>query len=140
MKRINILILIVTMALAIGSCKKDEKISPKNSANVISNGKWRISYFNDSGKDETNHFTGFTFTFNDNNTISASNGSSTINGTWNTRKDDGVTKLDLNFGSTPVFDDLNDDWKIQSQSDKKIELTDVSGGGSGTDYLTFEKI
>jgi len=47
--------------------------------------------------------------------------------------------FNLNFNVTNNFQDLNDDWDFISQSETKIELIDISGGGGGTDYLTFVK-
>jgi hypothetical protein len=64
------------------ACKKDDIISPDNSANILINSKWKITYFNDSGKDETAHFNRYSFTLNSNKTITATNGTATINGTW----------------------------------------------------------
>jgi hypothetical protein len=42
------------------------------------------------------------------------------------------------FRSNP-YDELSDDWEVESYSDTKIELKDKSGDGS-IDYLTIEKI
>jgi len=53
--------------------------------------------------------------------------------------DDNDLDFNINFNLTNNFEDLNDDWDIISQSDTKIELTDVSGGNGGTDFLTFER-
>jgi hypothetical protein len=49
--------------------------------------------------------------------------------------------LDFNIAFTAPanFLELTYDWDIQSRTDTKIELIDVSGGNGGTDYLTFEK-
>ncbi len=102
----------------------------------------------DSDKVETDNFTGYIFTFNDNGALVAVKDSTTITGTWsvtdsNSSDDDGGSSdVDLNifFASPPDFEELSDDWDIISVSNSKIELTDVSGGNGGTDFLTFEKI
>ena len=124
-------------------CKKDDN-SPSSSSitvlnSTIQQGNWKITNFNDSGNDETNHFTGYAFHFNSNGTVTATNSGSIENGTWGSIQDDSKLKLVLLFGAIP-FDDLNDDWHVIQQSSSIIKLEDVSGGGSGTDYLTFEKI
>ena len=106
---------------------------------TVQSGKWRITFYEDSGNNETNHFTGYSFQFNSNGTIVATNGGNSTNGTWSNGNDDSQTKLLLNFTSTP-FDELSDDWHVIQQNSSIIKLEDVSGGGSGTDYLTFEKI
>lgn len=120
-------------------CRKDTKISPKNSSRILTDGTWRITYFNDNGQIETHHFVSYGFTFNDNNIVIASGSSGSISGIWNIRKDDGITKLNLDFGNVAHFEELNDDWDIISQNSGKIELKDVSDKNKETDYLIFEK-
>ncbi|MDG1347821.1 MAG: hypothetical protein P8M61_08720 [Crocinitomicaceae bacterium] len=77
--------------------------------------------------------------------MNASNGSTTISRTWSVTdsnsNDDKPSDMhsNLNFNTNGNFEELNDDWEIVSQSSTKIELTDVSGGNGGTDYLTFTK-
>ncbi|PWI29345.1 hypothetical protein DI383_12875 [Flavobacteriaceae bacterium LYZ1037] len=110
----------------------------------VASGTWRISSFIDSGTDETNHFTGYSFTFNSSGVLHAENGINNYNGTWsitNSNSNDDLDDLDfnINFNLTNDFQDLNDDWDFISQSATKIELIDISGGNGGTDYLTFEK-
>jgi hypothetical protein len=130
------------------SCNKEDSPTD-NVQNTIQtnlqNGTWRITKFNDSGVDETSHFTGYNFTFNSSGVLNASNGATSYNGTWSitdrNSNDDTQDDLDfnINFNLTNDFEDLNDDWDFISQSSTKIELIDISGGNGGTDYLTFEK-
>ena len=125
------------------SCKKSSTnpIIPSNPiSTIVQQGSWRITLYNDNGTDETSNFTGYSFKFNSNGTITATKGGSTVNGTWSKGTDDSQPKLYLNFGATNPFDSLTSDWRITSQNTSKIVLIDVSGGGGGTDYLTFEKI
>lgn len=153
MKTKNMLLIGLTLALVFSACKKDDNSSGSSSNTTIQNqvqsnlssGSWRITRFIDSGTDETNHFSGYNFTFNSSGVLSSSNGSSTYNGTWSitdsNSQDDSQDDLDFNiyFNLTNDFQDLNDDWDFISQSASKIELVDVSGGNGGVDYLTFEK-
>ena len=55
--------------------------------------------------------------------------------------DDDYGDVDFNIVfSTPAdFEELTEDWHIISISNTKIELTHVSGGNGGTDFLTFER-
>ncbi len=124
--------------------KKQDKVKNQIESNVKS-GSWKITKFIDSGNDETSNFNGYLFVFADNGQVSASNGSNSYSGSWSitdsNSNDDSTEDLDfnLNFNTSNGFEDLNDDWDFISQSATKIELIDVSGGGGGTDYLTFEK-
>ena len=111
--------------------------------NTITSGTWRITYFYDTDKEETANFKGHNFTFA--SSVTATNGTNTYTGTWSVTdsnsNDDSMDDLDFNilFTAPPDFEDLSDDWDIIEVTDTKIKLIDVSGGGGGTDYLTFEK-
>lgn len=131
--------------LTLSSCNKDKNSVQNEVETSVSSGTWRITKFIDSGSDETSNFTGYTFSFNSSDVLSATNGTNTYTGTWSitdsNSNDDTQDDLDfnINFALSNNFQDLSDDWDFVSQSSTKIELIDVSGGGGGTDYLTFEK-
>ena len=150
MKKSNLkafLIPILILFVALGCTDDDEPANiPQNQIESdLQNGTWRITKFIDSGKDETNDFSGYSFTFKNSGVLNASNGTNNYDGTWSitdsNSNDDSEDDLDfnINFNLSNDFEDLNDDWNFISQSSIKIELIDVSGGNGGTDYLTFEK-
>jgi len=151
MKKMKIaLCLVVCFMLNIASmCSNDDTSSSNvaltNVINTVSNGTWRITYYNDSGTIKTSLYTGFNFTFANSNLLTATNGTNTYSGSWSVTdsnsNDDTLSDLDFTILFTaPVnFADLSDDWDIQSQTATKIELVDISGGNGGVDYLTFEK-
>lgn len=136
---------VLAIASMLASCSSNNA-TVGDITNIVTSGNWKISYYNDSGTDETYHFTGYTFVFGPNGVLTASNGTNNYTGTWSVTdsnsNDDSLSDLDFNISfSTPdEFEDLTDDWDIKTYSSTKIELEDVSGGGSGTDLLTFEKI
>ncbi|MFZ1530127.1 MAG: hypothetical protein WAT19_15345, partial [Ferruginibacter sp.] len=88
MKKLLVLSFVIIGGLS--SCKKDSNSSSDNSitasnvASTASSGTWRIALFNDSGTDETNHFTGYNFTFTSGNVVTAVNGANTVTGSWGT--------------------------------------------------------
>lgn len=114
---------------------------------TVEAGTWHVSSYVDSGVDETSDYNGYDFTFATNGTISASNGTTTINGTWWVDDDDNSCNcsddIDFNIAFAVVdpdpFAELNDDWDVASHTSSMISLRDVSGGGSGTDTLVFVK-
>ena len=131
-------------------CSSDNNSSsssdPNPVINTVNQGTWRVTSYVDSDTDETNHFTGYNFTFSSGSILTASNGTNTYTGSWsvtidNSNDDNPSSDLDFNilFVSPADFSDLTDDWDIVSRTDTKIQLIDVSGGNGGTDYLTFEK-
>ncbi len=153
--KIASMFVIIMYIVTVAACSKDDNnnnpqqnTTVQQSETTAQNGSWKVTYFFDTDHEETNHFTGYTFTFNENGSLVAVNGSTTVTGTWsvtdgNSSDDDGGssdTDFNIFFASPPDFEDLSDDWDIISVSNSKIELTDVSGGNGGTDFLTFERI
>lgn len=139
-KTILLLSIISFITLTSSMCEKDDDSSSPSSnnvSNIILNRSWKITYFNDSGTDKTSLFSGFSFTFNNNGSVTAVYNLSSVNGIWSEGKDDSQSKLFLSFSSSP-FNELTDDWHITEQSSQIIKLEDTSGGNGGIDYLTFE--
>jgi len=131
------------------SCSNDEVTPvsiPDEIQTTVETGIWVITYFNDSGDDETSYFNGYSFEFASQGILTASNGVNTYTGSWSVSdsnsSDDSPGDIHFNilFNLSNNFEELNDDWHILSRSDSKIELIDISGGNGGTDYLTFERI
>ena len=143
--------------LTIISCGDDDDQGNNTNAAVIeaieadmSTGTWIVTLYNDSGMDETSDYNGFTFSFNSDGSLVATNGSETYNGTWSVTDDDdsgdddssgSEEDIDFNiaFSSPEILAEFTDDWDIESRSASMIALFDVSGGDGTTDRLTFEK-
>ena len=112
--------------------------------NVVATGRWTITYFFDTDKEETDKFNGYTFDFGSGGTLNALNGPVTHSGSWSVTDDgdsDNYEHIDFNisFSAPEDFVELSEDWKIISISNSKIALRHISGGNGGTDLLTFEK-
>lgn len=108
-----------------------------NPSGVATAGTWKVTLFSDSGNDETSDFAGYSFTFNADGSLLASNGSISKTGTWST----GSSKFTINLGpkdnTNKPLGELTDDWKIISTSDTQIKLTDDNS--SSGEFLTFSK-
>ncbi|MFL1011217.1 hypothetical protein [Flavisericum labens] len=156
-KFIYVFLIMLCFSLMSFSCSNDDDdiMTNDNSTeineikNTIQANSWTITSFVDSGADETNHYTGYSFTFNSDGTLTASNGSKTYNGTWSitddsNSNDDSISSDDIDFNiyfaSPAMFnDDLTEDWELVTHSATKIQLIHISGGNGGTDTITFEK-
>lgn len=128
------------------SSDDDSAADPTPVINTATSGTWKVTSFIDSGTDETNHFTGYNFTFGASNALSASNGTNTYPGTWTVTSDDSnddnpSSDLDFNiaFAAPADFADLTEDWSIVSYNATTIALIHISGGNGGTDTLVFTK-
>lgn len=152
LKLISILSLVFVLNVASMCSDNDDSNStadPTPVINTVSQGTWRITFYEDSGVNETTNYSNYIFTFGANGVLTAVN-TNTYTGSWSVTSDnstDDSPSNDLDFNilftapSPATFvDDLSDDWDIISYTSTKIELVDVSGGNGGTDYLTFEKI
>lgn len=139
---IGIYSLLLVVGSFLSSCNK---VSNKSVEKAIEEGTWKISYYAEDGSNQTSDFTGYTFNFTSDGNVTATNGFSTIVGTWSVSKDnsndDSSSDVDFNlvFPATNNFDELNDDWDIVTQNDNTLELKDISGGNGGIDLLTFSK-
>ena len=153
MKKLKLLMAGIAALGLLTACSDDDSSSTNGNTtevvNTVQDGTWRITSFVEETNDETHHFTGYNFTFDDNDVLTATNGANTYTGTWsvtnssNSSDDDDNNNSDIDFNimfaSPDNFTDLNDDWDILERTDTKIRLRDISGGNGGTDYLTFEK-
>jgi len=104
---------------------------------ILLDGAWIVGSYIDSGTDKTSDYNGYTADFMPADQVTATNGTTTNNGTWVVNGTG--SSLALNFTGMP-FDEFNSDWDILSVLNNRIELQDVSGGGGGTDTLVFEKV
>lgn len=139
------LLLIISAACNDSNSSSQPQVS--QTKDRVQQGNWVITYFWDTDKDETSNFSGYSFTFNSDGSLVASKNSTTVTGSWSVTSDgsgdDDSSSDDIDFNiafASPIdFVELTEDWHIISTSDSKIELTHVSGGNGGTDFLTFEK-
>lgn len=154
MKKLNLLATVL-LCCTVLSCSDDDNSSIPDNTNAtavfnnMKSGTWRITSFVEDGNDETAHFAGYNFSFNENGVLKAVNSATTVNGTWsvtdsdNSSDDDDSNSDDVDFNivfTTPdEFTELTDDWDILERTGTVLKLVDVSGGNGGTDYLTFTK-
>ena len=150
------IIILLSFTLMSSMCSSDDMDNSNNNLliteveNLAMSGSWRVSSYIDSGQDETNDFNGYTFTFDNDGSLTAKIGSDEVIGTWSVTdssnsQDDSNSNNDLDFNisflvsSSNILDELIDDWDIVSHNDNTISLIDVSGGNGGTDTLVFTK-
>lgn len=105
---------------------------------ILTNGSWKIDFFLDES-DKTSLFSAYTFTFDAAETANASDGGVNVPGIYALYGDDGSLELDLDFGESPPFVLIKEDWEVLTYSDALIELTDNPGSPEAR-RLTFKKI
>lgn len=135
----NISWAILVVGIAIG-CGKSGTDAGNNLSSVISVGSWTIHFYSNKGIDDTADFSGYTFVFNGNGTLTATKGSATTVGTWAEVKESGKTKLVIAWtgaGIPAALTELDEDWMATSITSTLIQLTHT--GSSGTSELHFHR-
>lgn len=141
------------LVLASASCSSDDggtnngTITAQALSNTVTNGTWRVTAFSEDGIDQTALFTGYNFTFNDNSTVSATNGENTYSGVWTITDDEDDDDsnpnsdfdFNLSFTAPDAFTELTEDWDPIERNGNLVRLRHISGGDGSTDYLTFER-
>lgn len=145
MKRIVYVIAGLVLMTAI-SCNKQQINKLED---TIISGNWKVTNFSEEGVDKTAAYVSETLTFKDNGTLIVT-GTSTINGTWDVRKEDDNDDdfelfedkhIELNIYLPVPLSELSDDWEVESRSDSKIVLKDDSEGENDLGHrLTLERL
>lgn len=101
---------------------------------TITNGVWAIPYFFDDSE-KTASYSGYSFVFKSDQSVVATNGTISETGYWETKVQDGVRELKIDFNSE-LLGKLNDNWKLFEFNNSHIRVRDTS---NNTSYLYFEK-
>jgi len=99
------------------TCSKNDDIIANTTGTPT--GTWRVTLYWDSG-DETNKFAGYNFTFNSGGTVTATNGVTTVNGTWS----ESSSRMTLEFVTDPLFRKISDDYLKEEKTATSIRLKD----------------
>ncbi len=139
----------LVVGLGLVSCSKSDDSSAQKAEAVrtaLQSGTWKIETFSEDGKDETAHYTNLNFSFQSSGAVRVSGDSSTYQGTWRVdaegyddSKDEKEVELYLLFGSPAKLVELSDDWDIDSHSNSRIVLRDISGSDGSVDLLILKK-
>lgn len=124
--------IVLSTFILISCSKKDDVVTVP--LNTTIEGTWRVNLYFDNNSDETSKFSGYNFTFNSNGQISATNGSNSVSGTWS----QGSNRFYINFGTTAVFSDLNDNWLLVEKTTASIKMKDDNPAKN--EQLNFVKL
>jgi len=133
---------ILTLAAFTSCSSSDDNSSNGGNNNVTPNpGQWKVTYFYDK-KDETSNYSAYTFEFGSGGSLTATNGSQSWSGTWQTGIDDSADKFLIDFNGTlpSALTEMEEDWRIITIEDNFMHFEHTSGGNGDTDVLKFTKI
>jgi hypothetical protein len=127
------------LSVGIFSCQKDDNVNPTNdiisSVNIFlrnQNGL-RINELIEEGTNKTTQFKPYRFVFKENGTVTATQASETLNGTYLVFRDDNRTELRITFPNNSILFELSDDWYFVSQNATIIRFEDNG------DIVQFQK-
>ncbi|RME01519.1 MAG: hypothetical protein D6816_12230 [Bacteroidetes bacterium] len=131
MAKFKFFILLIATISIMGACTNDD--DNQVSSNTPQ-GLWKVTWYFDKDKDETNDFASYTFEFLDDGTFVGNLPDGSIKlGTWTQTS----SKLVIDINGTQPLDKLNDDWLILEKNDVIIRLKDDNN--THLEELTFEK-
>lgn len=129
-------ILMLFIACTNSETTSDPKADLSAQTQMIMKNDWAVSYYLDSGKDETSDFNGYRFTFNPDGKFTATSGSNIFTGTWTilqgssspddsgNHSDDSLSRLTIRVSGNKQMDDLNHKWVVDKITETEIWLRD----------------
>jgi hypothetical protein len=111
---------------------------PITPENMVIFGVWRVTIYQEADNVQTDHFTGYNFTFGTDNSITANNVTNIHSENWSFSADDiGTSDFNIFFASPDNFAELPEDWDVLESTSTKLRLKRTCGGDGNVDYLTF---
>ncbi|MBA3647019.1 MAG: hypothetical protein H0W62_00465 [Chitinophagales bacterium] len=151
MKNLKTMLVLLAMPviLFLGSCTKENQVTPADQAisaddqlragellvGTVSPGLYKITKFVDSGDDKTGTFSGYTFDFQADGDLIATDGNGNVfPGSYHLNS--AGTTLTINISGNAALKNLDDDnWNVQKLTNMKIKIRK-----NGPDVVVFEKI
>jgi len=116
----------------------DDDIDTSNLVAVLVNGLWKVDYFFDE-LNKTSQFSTYSFVFNADGSATATNGISSVEGSWAAYGDEGNLEVVLDFGEESPFDELMEDWEVDVFTESVINMKDDKDDKSAK-ALIFKKL
>lgn len=129
-------ILMLFIACTNSDTTSDPKADLAAQTQMIIKNDWVVSYYLDSGKDETSDFNGYRFTFNPDGKFTATFESNIYTGSWSllegsssqddsgNHSDDSLSRLTISVSGNKQMDDLNHKWVVDKITETEIWLRD----------------
>lgn len=135
----KIIVLLSLLAVFTSCSKTDDSIPASNQSGELKqkivNDVWIISSYIDKSKNETHNYSGYTFEFSANGTLTANVSGTVFTGSWSigsehsgsddsSHQSDDSNKLIISITGNEQMEEVSDDFQIVSFSDQQIILKD----------------
>lgn len=142
----NRIFALLILGLVVSSCRNREEPLPRNQSGELIvkekgvdvdfseevqgivtiplaiQGTWEVVEYSKEKIDQTNFFSGFTFTFNPDGTVLATKGNTIVEGTYVVVPIGDSNELKITFPATTPFPSLNYTWKSSAVSDMELSF------------------
>lgn len=116
----------------------DDDIDTSGLVAILINGSWKVDYFFDE-LNKTSQFSTYSFVFNANGSATATDGMSSVEGSWAGYGDEGKLEVILDFGEESPFDELMEDWEVEVFTESVINMkSDIDDANAKA--LIFKKL
>lgn len=122
---------------ALDNCSENTNTS-LDFVQVLTGGAWKISYFYHD-EERTTVFSGYQFSFKNDNTVIASKSGISKSGIWSIKTKNGEREFKIDFQDDPLKK-LEENWEVFEFSTSELRFRDPSDNSLETDYLYFTKI
>jgi hypothetical protein len=131
---LSLILLLSITSLLFVNCTKDELQSLSTTRELLIHGTWDVDYYF-AGQDKTAQFSGYSFNFGSDGTLTAVNASTTVTGTWSTSREGTGTMITMNLGQQAELTPLNTRWDVGSATVVSVGMKD-----SASSQLVFRKL
>lgn len=119
-------VIVALFAILFAGCAKEEV--DKTLIDHLKDNTWYVSYYLDSGKDETSNFSGYSLDFTDEMLINASKGGTSSSGSWFLT--DNSSKIVIVMSNvTNYLENLSNQWVVIERTNDVLKLKDDSDDG-----------
>jgi hypothetical protein len=138
MKRLNPMLLLLPLALFF-SCKKFiQKQEEKEAENIVTNGLWYVSGYEQNDSDITASFSGYLFKFDNNSTVTGTRNDSSVQGQWSVNIN--AKTITANFpGAGDPLDKLNETWLIKDSYTDSVSAESTDTVNHTSNILQLKK-
>ena len=138
MKRLNPIFLLVPLVLFF-SCKKFiQQQEEKQAENIVTNGLWYVSGYEQNDSNITASFSGYLFKFDNNNTVTGTRNDSSVQGAWSVNIS--AKTITANFpGAGDPLDKLNETWLITDSYTDSVSATSTDTVNHTSNILQLKK-
>jgi hypothetical protein len=138
MKHLHPMLLLLPLVLAF-SCKKFiQQQEEKEAENIVTNGLWYVSGYEQNDSDITASFSGYLFKFDNNSTVTGTRNDSSVQGQWSVNIN--AKTITANFpGAGDPLDKLNETWLIKDSYTDSVSAESTDTVNHTSNILQLKK-